>query len=464
MFPKYRVLAAALLVTVLGISPVAAQMESNSSRATSGLYSTEVDKFLNVNSWQEVEFDKFFSAIQVDQADGISGGFAAKAGSAYLGFGYLGKFWSGTFNSASTEYGNDYATANWQGKKETNHLGGTGLTWINQVSFLLGTAPVGGLLLDAKLAGMGKNNNDAESLDASGNTISAKNTVGLGSFEAGISWGRNFDLGGETILKPKLGFTYNRNLQKTVSDPGGPGSVETTVYNGVDYFFANQPGYVDVQDGKVGLTGIIAAHAGADLDLTLGGNDHSIWVGYDLETHTYENQVKDSSGYWEDYGPSYMGHCINAGIGAWYTLDRRLSFAWSAESDFALIKAAVTSVKTQTAPAVDHEYADSLFIISPKIAAGVSYKAIPDKLTFNASLALYPLEYTHRKFTHNDQSMFTKKTVDTSNKITSTYTATSLGLNWLITAGLSFDTAIGIVAGSTKADLTAFSALLSYKL
>jgi len=465
MFTKHRALVtAALLFTVFCVLPLSAQMNSftsNTSNATNGLFTTETDNFLDVNKWQEVEFNKFFTAMQADFNNGIGAGVAAKAGSAYLGFGYFGNLWSGSLNSTTTKYGDNYAAAAWKGKDTV--VNSANLAWTNQVSFLLGTQLLGGILLDCNLAGLGNNNNDTDSLDAGGNKTTYKNSAGVGSIEGGLSWGKNFDLGSGLVLMPKLGFRYNASVQKSVTNPGTPGSVKTTALNGIDPYFSQASGYTAIQNGQVGLTGIIGAHAGLEVDRSAGAWDGSLWAGYDFETHTYDNQISDSSGYWEGYNPSYTGHLINLGVSFCYTLDRKLSFGWSVEGDFGIVNAKVTSVQTQNDAMPDHNFTDAVYGIAPKLSAGVVYKALPDKFNFNASLALYPLEYSYRKFTHSDISGVMTTTTDTSSIINAAYATTSLGFTWFITDGFSLDAATGVNAASTTVDITNFSVLLSYR-
>jgi hypothetical protein len=451
MRSQHLVLAAALLITA--ISPLAAQsFKSNTSKATNGLFMTETDKFLDVNSWQEVEFDNFFTTFQWDQ--GISAGLAVDAGPIYLGFGYFGNFWTGTVNSTTEEYGDNYAAQGWRGKNKVTNT--ANLAWTNRISFLIGMAPMGGILLDFNFNGLGQNNNDKDSLDPNGDKTTNKDSAGLGSFEAGFGWGRNFELGGGLVVKPNLSFHYNIDLTKNEMDSGG---VETTTLNGMDHFFSQKDGYSNINDGKVGLTGIITAHAGLGIDLPI----YSIWAGYDFETHTYDKQMTNSSDDWVDYSPSYTRSLINIGVGGWYTLDRKLSFSWSLESDFDIENAAVTSEKLKGWLKPEHEFTDSIFAIYPKIAAGVVYKLLPDRFNFNASLALHPLDYSYRKFTHTDSGINPSTITDTSSKINSTYTDTALGFTWFIAPGFSFDAATNFIAGAAKVDLTAFSVLLSYK-
>ena len=466
--PKIWV-AAMITIMAFCISPLAAQINSfssNTSDATSGLFSTDVDDFLDVNNWQNVELGKFFTVLQVDGNNGVGAGLALPAGKAYLGFAYFGKFWSGNINTETIEYGDKFVTTSWRGGKTVNYNSpaDAGLSWTSQISFLIGTKPLGGILLEFNALGAGDDNDDVEKLDpVTGELSTSSSSTGLGAIEAGLSWGRNFVTGSGLTFKPNLGFTYGRNLQRTISDTAG---LVTTEFNGEDPFFANRSGYTDINNGITGYTGYMAAHAGLGVDLSGTKGDASLWLGYDFLTHTYDRQTSQSSGYWEDYNPSYLGNMINLGVGAWYTMDRRLSFGWSVESDFAIANAKINSMEKK---GVDPEqtFTDFMIGIYPKIAAGVSYKMLVDILNLNASLTLYPLEYSYRKFTHDDQSLISTNIVNTSNKINSAYAVTSLGFTWFITDGFLFDTVVSLAGGSSangsRINLTEFAALFSFK-
>ena len=70
MFTKHKVLVAVMvLITAFGVTPLFAQMKSftsNTSSATDGLFSTDVDDFLHVSNWEKVQFKNFFSTFQWD--------------------------------------------------------------------------------------------------------------------------------------------------------------------------------------------------------------------------------------------------------------------------------------------------------------------------------------------------------------------------------------------------------------
>jgi hypothetical protein len=308
-------------------------------------------------------------------------------------------------------------------------------------------------------ANVGNHNRDSESLNAGGVKETTKNSVGFGAIEAGLTWGKSFDIGDGLSFSPSLGFSYNIDLQKTVADTG-PGSALITKLNGRSDFFTRS-GYSNVNGGVVGLTGYITGHAGLQFDLSRNTRDGSLWVDYGLEYHMYDNQESDRFGYWENYNPAFMKNSIDIGFGVWYAVDRRLSFGWFTEFGFSLSNASVTSVTRNDGVKPVDEFNETLFEVSPLIVAGVVYKAVPDKLNFNGSLALYPFDFTFNKFEHINNTGAETMT-RTANIIGKTITETSLGLTWFIMESLSLDFAI---AASTNAriDVTKFSTLLSYK-
>jgi len=446
-----RVLGVALLIAVFSISPLTAQINrfsSNTSSATSGLFAADTDDFLDVNSWQNVEFGTFFTTLLVDGMNGgVGAGLAVRMGTAYLGFGYFGTFWDGAFGSTTTEAGGNETVAR------------TGdLRWTNQISVLFGTEMLGGFLLDFNLAGMGRNNRDTEVV-VGGDILTNENTVGFGALEVGLRWGRNFELANGLTLKPTLGFSYNLNTERTEARPIG--QPRTTTLNGIDPFFSRPDlAFADLNGGRVGLTGGINVHAGLGVDRVFGDVDGSLWVGYDLEIRTYDRQTR-ASGTWTDFAPSFNQHLINVGVGAWYTLDRRLSFAWSVECDINIISAEVTSAQHTGANPV-HQLAISEVEISPQFAAGVVFQAIPGRFNLNASIALSPLQFTRTQMEHHYLGVGAETTNITTTNISRAQTYTLLGFTWFLGDNLSLDAALNPAPGA-RIDATTFAMLLSYK-
>jgi hypothetical protein len=170
MLRKFTFLAVlTLLSTAFGSSYLAAQSQSMTSSATQGLYTTDVDKYLGVNEWQDVVVNKALAFLKASAADGVGAGTAFKAGPVFLGIGYDGKFWSGTASSSETDYGSNASSPS-AGNTLVNSATDSGLAWSNRISALIGTGLLGGILVDVDIAGAGSDNDDFDTAD-SGNNI-----------------------------------------------------------------------------------------------------------------------------------------------------------------------------------------------------------------------------------------------------------------------------------------------------
>jgi hypothetical protein len=329
---------------------------------------------------------------------------------------------------------------------------------------LIGTAALGGILLEFNAADAGNDNDDIGKPSlVTGEIIEKKDRKGFGYIEASISWGRNFKIRDGLILKPNLGFAYNFNLQENVLDPGTPGSIETTELKGIDPYFGNpNPGYVDINNGAVGYKGYYSIHAGLEAALLINAINSSIWASYDFASHNYDKQSTDSQGHWKSYNPAYSANIVNLGLGASYMLDRRLSMGWSVESDIKFANAAVTSIEEKNGLAPRHKYSEDMFGIYPKAAIGITSKLLVDILNLNGSIALYPLAYSYRKFKHDVITI----TTDKNHKINSAQAEPSLGFTWFLTNGLLMDLAASTIIdlSGSRLNLSRLALLLSYKL
>jgi hypothetical protein len=467
MLRKLKFLAVLALVSMAaGSSYLAAQ--SMMSMATQGLYTTEADKYLDVNEWQDVFINKAFSFLKASAADGVGAGTAFKLGPTFFGIGYTGKFWSGDLYSSESKYGpNAYGAASppYAGNTFVDNRYDSGLTWSNRISVLIGTDLLGGILVDIDIAGAGSNNGDYDD-GTSGVKIDAKNSADLGAIQAGLIWGKNFEISDITI-KPKLGFAYNFNRQKSetrVSEAAANPAIRTL--DGIDPLFETNVFSVinnnihPFTGGAVGLTGFLTANAGLSLNRSGSLGDGSVWLGYELQYFAYDRQTTQSNGKYKDYSPAHQYHGINLGLGALYDLDEKLSLAWSAEVGMRIENAEINSGKTETAgPTNEFEY--KAFGIEPSLSTGLTYKLIPDKLDLNAAFKLIPLSYTNRKVSNTATA--TNYTIrDALNDITGITTTTSLGFTWFIAGGLTLDAAMETVTTS-RLDISNVSILVSYK-
>jgi hypothetical protein len=472
MLGKFKFLAVlAFISTAFGSSHLAAQ--SMTFMATQGFYTTDADNYLDVNEWQDVFVNKAFAFLKAGAADGIGAGAAFKLGPAFLGIGYTGNLWSGNLYSAEYDYGpNAYGVAYppYAGNSFVDNMGyytgapDPGLTWTNRISVLLGTGILGGILVDLDIAGAGSDNDDYDD-GASGVKVDTKRSSDLGAIQAGLSWGKNFEISDITI-KPKLGFAYNFNRQKSesrVSEPAANPTIRTL--DGIDPLFGKDVFSVinnnadPFSGGVVGLTGFLTGNADISFNKSGSLGDGSLWLGYELQYFAYDRQTTQSNGKYKDYSPAHQYHGVNLGLGAWYDLDEKLSLAWSAELDAGIEKAEINSGKTEAAgPANEFEY--QAFGIEPSLSTGLAYKLIPDKLNLNAAFSIVPLSYTNTKVS-NTATATHYTTSDTLHDISGISTVTSLGFTWVIVGGLTFDAAMNAVTTS-RLDISNVSVLVSY--
>jgi hypothetical protein len=464
MLRRFKLVAAlALICATFGSSYLAAQ--SMTSQATQGLYTTDADKYLDVNDWQDVVVTKAFAFLKASAYDGVGAGTAFNLGPAFIGIGYAGKFWSGDSYSAEYDYGPNAGAPNADKTLVTNAGSDSGLTWSNKISVLVGTGLLGGILVDVDIAGLASDNDDYEYADNTAK-VNVTDSRDLGAIQAGLSWGKNFKVSNITI-KPKLGFAYNFNNQKTEYRMPEPAANPTTrTLEGIDPLFGSgvfsaiNNSADPFSGGKVGLTGSWTANAGLSLNRSGSLGDGSLWLSYKLQSFAYDRQRTQSNGKYLDYSPAHQRHGINLGLGAWYDLDEKVSFAWTAEVDGGFENAEINSGKTETTePANEFEY--KAFFIAPSVSAGLAYKLIPDRFNINTALRFIPLSYTNRNISKTETAT-NYEASDTLNDINGITTVTSMGFTWFIVGGLSLDAAMDAVVTS-RLDIGSVSILASYK-
>jgi hypothetical protein len=207
---------------------------------TFGLFRNDIDSFMDPNDYGTVEFEKFFFCVRYspdfEQAyDFFSAPKPSAMGNDILSAGYAGYF------------GNIYVGGFFRGnlyERFQSNLApdGNAHTAYDTLSVLIGTEPIGGIILTAgyqyRDQTIGGVSSSAESL----------------SF--GVSWGKNFSLYNGFLLKPQLGFMYSEdeiNLPRLVKD---------RMY---ELFTGISMGVSDIDYYLVG-------NAGTDLELHRSGN------------------------------------------------------------------------------------------------------------------------------------------------------------------------------------------------
>jgi hypothetical protein len=84
----------AAMTTVAFTQAVEGFAASPQSIATQGRYRSTADNFIRPDSFSGVSFEKFFFMTSFASTTEARLGFATKLGSAYLGLGYSGTFWT----------------------------------------------------------------------------------------------------------------------------------------------------------------------------------------------------------------------------------------------------------------------------------------------------------------------------------------------------------------------------------
>ncbi|MDR2534607.1 MAG: hypothetical protein LBD29_01070 [Treponema sp.] len=156
-------------------------------KASSYRFSTDIDNYLGVTDWQEVEFDKMFiflgGAASASNGE-VQGGFATKIGANHLGIYYSG-------NIASGEgFNND-------GDPEQSYSKGV---WKNNLGILFGSESIGGIRFDLLF-------NPTYRDGKIGNQGTF--TSGDGQVVTSFQWGKSF---GDLTPKASIGLQWPEHI------------------------------------------------------------------------------------------------------------------------------------------------------------------------------------------------------------------------------------------------------------
>jgi len=104
---KMKVLALAAIAVIGLAMPLSAQLTaktepaSNQSAATAGVFGTDVDNYMNVNYYGDVNFNKWFGYVGGDASGIFNLGYATKFGAIYLGTYYSGNLFKTETNETT---------------------------------------------------------------------------------------------------------------------------------------------------------------------------------------------------------------------------------------------------------------------------------------------------------------------------------------------------------------------------
>jgi hypothetical protein len=319
MTHKKKVVLLALIAALsLAVLPLSAQ--SQTSAATQGVFGTEVDDFLDVHNYGEVEFDKWFGYAGAGTGY-FSLGYASKlSGATYLGLGYSGNLFASWFNkdkSSTVTYdpaGNPEKTKTEEGEYYyPPSPGGASPYWRHATD---NSYIYNGITVLVGLSGMGLRLNVSENLQfwgapdydtynpnthfSSGTIPSTFNTVTetpgkdkveynnkletyskvLGSISPSITWGMALS-GGKLKPSVSVGASFSPDAEKLeysnyTTENGVVTGTKATKLHGADYSSLSPQlglglGYVLKEEGPVAV---------------------EVGLGYSINVPLYNNQYE----------------------------------------------------------------------------------------------------------------------------------------------------------------------------
>jgi hypothetical protein len=306
--------------------------QSNTNKASYGIFGTDVDDYMDPNNWEGVNesFTKGFGfigggrdAAAAPNAGGFQGGYATKLGSLYLGLFLDGQVWKGK----GTDLFDDDNKR--QDPGETDKL-----FFDSYYSALLGTG-IGGFKLFVDFDNTNHNydyneENKTKITNYSGNLI------------IGAAYGLNMASG----LKPEVGVSYNIELNDS-SDIDGKKQIST---NGPDYFSLYLTSNIPLKDENT--------WAGAKYKLDLG----------------FQRGIKDEVADTKTTYPGMdWGNTLSGWFGKSWDIGERLSVGFEIDLDLGL-RHQHTVTKTDDN---DKDYssspANTYFYVSPQAEVAVKY-------------------------------------------------------------------------------------------
>jgi len=421
---------------VLALAPVAAQV-SNTNTATAGVFRTDVDNFMSVNDYTQVDLQKWFGYVGYDSSM-LSLGYARNVGDMYLGAYYNGNAFKSVDPTDVTEVittnqlangvitGVITETSDWNQAPEffTN----------NRVNVLLGVAGMGirvGLYENLTTAtgrfttdGSFTDTNDvivedsiAKSKDVVAYTDGAKTS---GTISPSVLWGTSFPFG-EMTLKPYalIGMdfyqdsaTSTKNVYTEIWGNKESGAVKTTA--GKDYGYFSPVIYIGsnldfakegtVQTG-VGLTYGFTARIYSNTNNSVMGT--AVWTETITDTHTLADETKVAAEAVTTVEKSEINNYLYPQYTYTKDLSDRVSIGLIAKANvsFSSLKDVtnkkVTRVETYNAytqdPADDYvetrvetipgnTVETTKFGFSPYLQAGLTFDLVPGVFVLNAGL------------------------------------------------------------------------------
>jgi hypothetical protein len=468
---KIKVLALAA-ITVIGLAiPLSAQT-SNQNQATVGVFGTDVDSFMDVNYYGDVNFGKWFGYLGGETSGIFNLGYATKLGGIYLGTYYSGNIFKiGTSETTTLTTTWDTSLHQLVSRSDTKIYDRTTTTTNtnNNIAALIGVAGMGikaGFYEDITTYNTPYNaDRDSSSTvthNADGSiTYSENDSLSYeesdGDLIPYLEWGMQLKAGSIT-LAPRVGVAVNFYQDKFIDKYYGTARTE---YNGVITgqerieSRGHNNGYTALGIG-VGADFYLndSMYVGLDYDLVVNiynqsfgdaGRSGSVkgvidWTSsnnYSITEKFIDRTEKDNSIEIYVNEISYMSHSITPAFWKENALGENLKLGVLVKLPITITNQSVSSYTdrwetTETAyyDDINKQYntttitnthtAGSLletssFSISPTVGIGVSYDLIPNKFTVNAGINIKVPSFSSASI------------VTSQNGVDSTYTKTENG-------------------------------------
>jgi len=444
---KFFKAAVIFAVTALILAaPVFAQseLESNTSKATAGVFTSDIDDSMSVLDYSGVEFDDWFGFIGYGGASGpVQLGFAKRFGALYLGTYYSGNVLS------SGEYRTERVTTTYDLAKQlktqtgttitygSNIYGGDQISSDNEIGVLIGVANMGFLIgfaeeVEERLFPQ-RSITTTEYLD--GRVEHSQGDIVDWSYIDGkltpsLTWGMNLELGAVTI-KPKISAGIDIVLDSQLNNykavpyttvGGELIGAETINYNG------QEGGYIR-PDFEVGL-GIDFENFSIDFSYGMGFDVYSDnsydgsgfsgstvgtvnWTGSTETTSSLATTTTNKSTYLEITEPTDSKHNIHFGFYKASDIAEGLKLGLYAGADVSIgastsdsytLQLERSETKYNNAALSSGDYSSerefrsyttststSEFSIVPFVNIGAQYTLIPGRFTINAGIGINPL-------------------------------------------------------------------------
>jgi hypothetical protein len=455
MRSNFKVIILGIITVFVLALPVSGQ-ESNQLQATAGVFGTDVDNYMNVNYYDEVEFGKWFGYLGYNGL--LNLGYATK-----IGFGggeeggnsiYLGLFYRGSAISFDTDK-TTRLTTKWDtnlqtmtGKVDEVEYERTVTYTNNNITALIGIAGMGikvgfyenlasyNTPLNAGRDGLSTVTENPDGTISYTDNASINYEELKGDIFPYLQWGMKLNLG-SNVLAPRVGVGVNFYQDKLIDEYYSAGRVE---YQG-KIVGSEEINRQDNNNGYLGLDVAVGADYYLDdsmyvgIDYALGvkfystdysGGGKSGSVDGTINSHTY-TKTSDyvALGYTEKTDSlklditeqSYMSHQIIPAFWKEKKISEDLKVGVLVQLPVTIISQTASdytdeyqtiertykdtnfSNQNETTTSEKHIAGDlvetSVFSISPSIGVGASYALIPGRFTVNAGVNVTPLAYTN---------------------------------------------------------------------